>query len=309
MLLRVMVLGSGVATEDVEGTVGLYAGVVEDVFASATKFVSLAGFDHGTAFGVFLGAAAGTKNVAKDVEGAFGGAGCGNVLEDAFDVVAPDAYVHVGAFAFDGIVPHARYEVAVDVRIAVGAAFKAVVGTAANGVVEAVGIGADNFVVADDVVARGISEADGLGTCRVACVPVVGAAAWVFDAVALNDEVTRPTVCGDGAVVVAFVAKCFWAAYAPPKGDAAVFDDDVMTAIGNANAVDGCVFEFETTDDDVVGVYGDVVVGLVAHVEGGAGFGWRGVEVVACWCARFGDLEGRGLGCEVGGFAYGECFI
>jgi len=144
----------GVTAEDIEGTVGLEAGVVKDVFASAAKFIALARFDHGATLRVFMCATTGAKDVAKDVEWAFGGASGGNVLEGAFDVVAPNANVHVCAFAFDGVVPYACDEVAVDVGVAIGAAFKAVVGTATNGVVEAVVVRGDNFIVPNDVVAR-----------------------------------------------------------------------------------------------------------------------------------------------------------
>ena len=108
----------------------------------------------------------------------------------------------------------------------------------------------------------------------MARVPIVGTATGVFDAVALNDKMTGTTTGGNCAVVTAFVAKGSGPTNTPPKGDATIFNDNVMAPFGNANAVDGSVFEFESTNDDVVGIYGDVVIGLVAYVEGGSGFGW-----------------------------------
>lgn len=143
----------------------------------------------------------------------------------------------------------------------------------------------------------------------MACVPIVGATPWVFYAVALDDEVTGTTTGRYGAVIVAFVAKCFGPTNAPPEGDAAVFDDNVMTAFGNADAVDGGVFEFETPNDDVVGIDGDVVIGLVAHIKCCSGFGWGREEVVFIGCAGFCNFEGGRLGCDVCGFADGELIV
>ena len=67
------------------------------------------------------------EHVAEDVERSHG-RGCGrDVHERVVDVVAPDAHVHVRAFALDGVVPAVGDDVAVDIGIAVGAALETVV--------------------------------------------------------------------------------------------------------------------------------------------------------------------------------------
>ncbi len=89
------------------------------------------------------------------------------------NVIAPDPHVHVGAFAFNRIVPAVGDDIPVDIGIAVGAALEAEIAGAAEAVVEAVVLGRTNLVVADDVTAGRVEQRDSLRAVGVARFPVV----------------------------------------------------------------------------------------------------------------------------------------
>ena len=75
----------------------------------------------------------------------------GDMDKGVVDIVAPDPHVHVRAFAFDGIVPAVRDDVAVNVRVTVGASLETVVGAAADPVIESVVVRGPDRVIAEDV--------------------------------------------------------------------------------------------------------------------------------------------------------------
>ena len=235
-------IGIRMAAEGVERPVWLQGGVVKNKFTPAAKFSALAGFNHRSSQGIFVRATAFSENIAKNVKWTFGSAGRGDMLIGAVDVVAPDAHIHVGTFAFDAVVPHAANNVAVDIGVPVGAAFKAIVRAAADGVVEAVVFGREDFVITNDIATRGIDEGDALGTAGMAGVPVIGRPSGAFQQVALNDQVASATLGKNGAVGPADITEGPGTANSPPEGDAAIFNDDMMPTPSDQDAVPSSVF-------------------------------------------------------------------
>ena len=104
---------------------------------------------------------------------------------------------------------------------------------------------------------------------------VVGAAARVFDQVALQHQMPGILLGIDGAVQVARDAPNLSAAHSAPAGDVAVLHHDVLDTRADEHAVEACVSEFEAPQDDVAGFHDDVEVRQVEDVVHVPGSGRR----------------------------------
>src|SRR5688572_12794771 len=96
--------------------------------------------------------------------------------------------------------------------------------------------------------------------------PIIGAASRILDQVALDDEMTGVTSGIYRAVASPSHAPDARAPHATPSCDVAVFHDDVLHAFSYHDAVNAGVPQFQASNDDVAGLYHDVVVGEVEHV-------------------------------------------
>src|SRR5690242_1141236 len=152
--------------EGVQGSIGLERRVVKNESVPQPRTEALAvdrkivhaGLDHVPAGGVAVSNAALAKYVTENIDRPHRGRGGGDVHQGVVNVIAPDPHVHVGPFALDAVIPAVGDDIAVDVRVAVGAALKAEVVGTANSVVKAMILGGLECVVPNNVASASVDH-------------------------------------------------------------------------------------------------------------------------------------------------------
>ena len=173
--------------------------------------------------------------------------------------------------------------VAVDVGVGAWEAAQAAVRPAAEDVVAVVAVVGREVVVAEDVVARTLKEADSLRTLGMVSLaalaeflPTVCVRPRMVHVVALDDHARQRFVLRvDGRVVVHSPAVLV---HAPPAADVAALDHHVVRAFAQHDAVNPRRPQRQAAEDDVGGPDLDALVGLVRGVDRGRG-GTRAVRV------------------------------
>src|SRR5262245_65805167 len=117
--------------------------------------------------------------------------------------------------------------VAVDVRITVRTALEAIVASSADAVVEAVIFGRANGVIADNVAAARVDEADALRPGWMSALPIVRSASRIFDQIALNHQMSGVGLGVHRAVGTGRNTPHASAADTAPAGNVAVLDNDI----------------------------------------------------------------------------------
>src|SRR6185503_2327329 len=101
----------------------------------------------------------------------------------------------------------------------------------------------------------------------MSALPIVRAAAWILDQIALDHQMSRIVFGEHGAVgSAARDAPYPRTAQAPPSGDVVVLDHHILNTFLDEHAVDSRAFQLETSQNHVVGFHHHVVIGEVEDV-------------------------------------------
>ncbi len=103
----------------------------------------------------------------------------------------------------------------------------------------------------------------------MARVPVVRGAARILNQIALDSQVARAAFGVDRAVRAALVPIRPWPAYPAPECEMTVFDDVVMASRFDYKGMNRGVTEFDTANDDIIGIDHAGVIFGIPHVNRG----------------------------------------